>query len=59
MRWAKLQQNMNIVYLLAKFKWSVCDANGRTESERKSDLDAPDPGLQPGVYCKYIARDEA
>ncbi|KAE8385292.1 cytochrome P450 [Aspergillus alliaceus] len=61
MRWAKLQQNIILVYALAMYQWSGCDADGQSipPLEPNINLDAAAPGLPQGIYCKYVPRQKA
>ncbi|KFY14210.1 hypothetical protein V492_02775 [Pseudogymnoascus sp. VKM F-4246] len=58
MRWAKLQQNINIAYPLAMYKWSGCDENGQPNPNfaHKPTVNRGAPTLPMGLYCKYVPR---
>ena len=56
MRWAKLQQNINIIYFLAKYKWTVHDGNIEA---RAGNTEVSDPGMRLDVHCKYVLRQNA
>ncbi|KAH8703353.1 putative cytochrome P450 [Talaromyces proteolyticus] len=59
-RWAKLQENINMAYALAIFKWSGCDENGNPNPDfsRNTDLNSLAPTLPQGLYCKHVPREE-
>jgi hypothetical protein len=60
MRWAKIQQNINLAYPLAMYKWSGCDANGDPNPNFVNlphALDKIAPRLPMGRYCKYVPRE--
>ncbi|KAF2178413.1 putative cytochrome P450 [Zopfia rhizophila CBS 207.26] len=61
MRWAKLQQNINLGYALAMYKWSGCDANGEPNpnfAQPTTALNELAPSLPTGLYCKYVPREK-
>ncbi|KAL8824279.1 MAG: hypothetical protein Q9191_005164 [Dirinaria sp. TL-2023a] len=63
MRWAKLQQIIQLGYALAMFKWSGCDANGdplkANFKQPTTALNELAPSLPTGNFCKYVPREES
>lgn len=60
MRWAKLQQNINIAYPVAMYKWSGCDENGQPNPDfaHKPTVNRGAPTLPMSLYCKYVPKEE-
>ncbi|KAI0121124.1 cytochrome P450 [Xylariales sp. AK1849] len=61
MRWAKLQQNINLVYALAMYEWTSCDKEGQVDrdAEHQKDLESVEPSAMPQVWAKYRPRNKA
>ncbi|KAG5991256.1 hypothetical protein E4U52_003866 [Claviceps spartinae] len=58
-RWAKLQLTINLVYAIAMYKWSSCDADGHClpPVDHSFDRDRHGNQLAQGVFCKYECRE--
>ncbi|KAG6022115.1 hypothetical protein E4U19_005259 [Claviceps sp. Clav32 group G5] len=59
-RWAKLQLSINLVYAVAMYKWSSCDADGNVLPavvDHSFDRDRHGNQLAGGLFCKYEPRE--
>ncbi|KAG5965069.1 hypothetical protein E4U58_002974 [Claviceps cyperi] len=58
-RWAKLQLSINLVYAVAMYKWTSCDAEGNLlpAVDHSFDRDRHGNQLAQGVFCKFECRE--
>ncbi|KAG6014617.1 hypothetical protein E4U41_004799, partial [Claviceps citrina] len=57
-RWAKLQLTINMVYAVAMYRWSSCDADGNVlpPVNHAIDLDRHGNNLAKGIFAKFEPR---